>query len=60
MIRMKKFHPKHLWYILAAYGVWFAIFSGIEEVSNEKYWKVFTSLLFGLLIYYIIETKIRN
>lgn len=57
---MKKLHVKHLWLVLAAYGVWFAIFSGLEEVARGKYWKVTISLLFGLVIYWLIETKFKK
>ncbi len=57
---MKRFHLRHLWYVLAAYGVWFAILSGLEEISQEKLWKVITSFLLGILIYYIIEIRNKN
>ncbi|MEX0616253.1 MAG: hypothetical protein WD231_00400 [Candidatus Woykebacteria bacterium] len=48
---------KHLWLILAAYGVWFAILSGLVEASNGKYWKLVLSLVLGLLTYWVIEKK---
>lgn len=54
---MKKLHPKHIWLIFAAYGVWFAMFSGVEELFRGKYWKVAASLLLGFTIYYLIENK---
>ncbi len=57
---MKKFHIKHYWYILGAYGVWFAMFSGIEEISHGKYWKVILSLILGIVVYWIIETKLER
>lgn len=57
---MKNFHLKHIWLVLGVYGVWFAMFSGMEEVSHGKYWKVITSLLLGILTYYIIELKTKN
>lgn len=57
---MKKLHTKHLWYILGAYGVWFAIFSGFEEMSHGKFWKAVSSILLGILVYYIIEIKNKN
>lgn len=53
---MKKRHKiHHAWLIFAAYGVWFAIFSGIEEIFMGKLWKVMLSLLFGLVVYVLIE-----
>jgi len=48
-------HFKNLWLVLAAYGVWFAIFSGLEEVFYGKLWKVVLSAIFGLLVYIAIE-----
>jgi len=58
---MKKKHQfHHLWLILAAYGVWFAIFSGIEEVMSGKFWKVLVTLLFGIVAYIIIEIKLNQ
>jgi len=57
---MKKFHLKHLWYVLAAYGVWFAMFSGMEEISKGKYWKAIASLLLGVIVYWIIEEKLKK
>jgi len=57
---MKKLHIKHLWLILAAYGVWFALFSGIEEVLHGKYWKIFLSLLLGIVVYILIELKKKD
>ena len=57
---MKKLHIKHLWLILAAYGVWFALFSGIGEVLHGKYWKIFLSLLLGIVVYILIELKKKD
>ena len=57
---MKKIHLKHLWLVLAAYGVWFAMFSGIEEILNGKYWKVVVSLILGVIAYWVIETKLEK
>ncbi len=54
---MRKLHAKHLWLILAAYGVWFAIFSGLEEIIIGKWWKVFISILLGIIIYIIFEVR---
>lgn len=51
---------KNLWLVLAAYGVWFAIFSGLEEVAHGKYWKFGLSFVFGLVSYLLIERKISN
>jgi hypothetical protein len=57
---MKKLGLKQLWLVLSAYGVWFAILSGMEEVLHDKYWKVAMSLFLGLLVYYIIEIRNRK
>lgn len=35
----KRRHFHHLWLILVAYGVWFAVFSGVEEILSGKFWK---------------------
>lgn len=51
---MKKY-LKHIWIVLGAYGVWFAIFSGLEEVGRGKYWKVIASLVCGFLVFLITE-----
>lgn len=53
----RKNHLHNIWLIIAAYGVWFAIFSGIEEINHGKYWKVGLSLVLGLLVYLLIEFK---
>lgn len=39
------------WLILAAYGVWFAIFSGIEEIGRGQWLKPLLSLILGYLVY---------
>lgn len=58
---MKKKHQfHHLWLILAAYGVWFAILSGIEESLSGKYWKVVLGLIFGIIVYLIIEIRLNK
>ncbi len=57
---MKHFHLKHMWYALAAYGVWFAMFSGLEEISHGKNWKVVLSLILGIFVYWYIESKTHN
>jgi len=56
----KKHHFHHLWLILATYGVWFAILSGVEEFSLGKLWKITFSLVFGILTYVAIEAKIKD
>jgi len=56
----KRHHFHHLWLILAAYGVWFAVFSGIEEVMSGNFWKVILALIFGVISYIIIESKIES
>jgi hypothetical protein len=55
---MKKFH--HIWLVFAAYGVWFAILSGSEEISHGKYWKAILALVLGFLSYLILEVKFKN
>ncbi len=55
---MKKQLVKHLWIILGAYGVWFALFSGFEEVARGKYWKVIASLACGFIIFIVTELVI--
>ena len=50
----------HLWLVLAAYGVWFAVLSGIEEVEHGKYWKAVLSLILGVIIYFMIEKKLKK
>lgn len=55
----EKRHFHHLWLILAAYGVWFAVFSGIEEAASGKIWKVVLGLLFGVVVYLIIEVRLK-
>lgn len=57
---MKKIHLKHIWLVLAAYGVWFAMLSGIEEVFVGKYWKVVSSLFLGFVSYLFIEIKLKK
>jgi len=57
---MKNKHFHHLWLVLAAYGVWFAILSGAEEVVNGKHWKAVTSLVLGIAVYLIIEKYIEK
>jgi len=52
---MNKIYP--LWLILGAYGVWFAIFSGTEEVVNGKYWKVVLALILAILVYLVSKSK---
>ena len=53
----KKHNIRHIWLILAAYGVFFAMFSGFEELSHGKYWKVIASLTLGAIVYFIIESR---
>ncbi len=55
---MKKHKLHHAWLILAAYGVWFAVLSGLEEVVNGKFWKASLALILGVITYLIIEKKI--
>jgi len=52
---MNKIYP--LWLILGAYGVWFAIFSGTEEVVNGKYWKVTLAIILAVLVYWVTRSK---
>ncbi|MDQ3099143.1 MAG: hypothetical protein M3Q44_05345 [bacterium] len=55
---MKRFRLHHIWLVLGAYGVWFAIFSGLEELLRGKVWKFALSLVLGIIVYLIIESKI--
>lgn len=48
------------WLSLGAYGVWFAIFSGMEEISHGKFWKVALALIFGMISVYIVEKKFKK
>lgn len=57
---MKNKHLHHLWLIVAAYGVWFAVLSGIEEAISGKYWKMTSSLVLGIATYLIIEKYIEK
>lgn len=57
---MKKRKLHHLWLVLAAYGVWFAVLSGLEEISNGKLWKAGLGLLLGVITYLIIEAKLKQ
>ncbi len=57
-MRKHKFH--HLWLIIATYGVWFAVLSGVEEITHGKFWKVFLSLVLGVIVYIIIETRLEK
>jgi len=52
----KKHHLHHLWLILGIYGIWFALFSGFEEIAQGKAWKVL-SLVLGTIIYLYLEFK---
>ena len=56
----KRSHLHNLWLILAVYGIWFALFSGAEEMLNGKYWKVIASLALGIVIYLAIEGKSKD
>lgn len=53
----KKHHLHRLWLIFATYGVWFAMFSGAEEITHGKFWKAGLSVILGLATYIIIESK---
>jgi hypothetical protein len=56
---MNKLKLRDLWIVLGAYGVLFAIFSGLEEISNGKIWKAGLSLVLGLVVYYLIEQNTK-
>jgi hypothetical protein len=49
--------PKKLWAILGAYGIWFAVFSGGEELVNGKYWKVAACLILAVSVYIATKPK---
>ena len=51
----RSIYLQHLWLVFGAYGVWFAIFSGIEEMSTGKFWKAALSLVLALAIYFLTE-----
>jgi len=55
---MKKIYP--VWLILAAYGVWFAVLSGLEEMANGKYWKLPLALILGMVSYFWVEKQIKE
>jgi hypothetical protein len=57
---MKKHHLHHGWLVLATYGVWFALFSGLEEIAHGKLWKLGASLILGILTYYWVETRLTK
>lgn len=44
----KKHYLDNIWVLFGAYGVWFTIFSGLEEIQSGKYWK--SALAFGLAV----------
>jgi hypothetical protein len=48
---------KTIWAILGVYGIWFAIFSGSEEVLSGKYWKVLASLALATIIALYIQKQ---
>jgi hypothetical protein len=54
---MKRPHLHHILLIFGAYGVWFAILSGLEEISTGKLWKAGASLALGAMVYVVIETS---
>lgn len=57
---MKKHRLHRVWLVLAAYGVWFAVLSGIEEVFNGKFWKAGLSIALGIITYLVIETRFES
>lgn len=58
MPHRKKIHL--LWLIVASYGVWFAVISGIEEMISGKFWKSFICLVLGIASYFYIEYFINR
>jgi hypothetical protein len=46
-----------LWPFLGIYGVWFAIFSGIQEILAGVYWKAAASLVLALAVYWSMERR---
>lgn len=49
-----------IWLIFGAYGVWFAVLSGMEEMAAGKYWKVILALILGAISYWIFEHRIKK
>ena len=56
----KKHHLHHMWLIFGAYGVWFALFSGLEELTHGKYWKFLLSLTLGVITYIAVEKTLNR
>lgn len=55
---MKRTHHLHrLWLVFGAYGVWFAIFSGLEELGTGKFWKAALSFALALAVYVLTEAR---
>lgn len=46
---------RHPWLILATYGVWFAIFSGIQEMISGSWLKSILALILGIITYIAIK-----
>lgn len=57
---LMKIKVHQFWLILAAYGVWFAIFSGLQEAFRGVYWKALASLILGIATYFYIEYKLKK
>lgn len=51
---------RHPWLVSGGYGVWFAVFSGLEEISTGKFWKVACSLILALLVYLPLKRKLES
>ncbi len=47
----KQDYMNTVWTFLGIYGVWFAVLSGLQELSQGIYWKVLASLLLAYAVY---------
>jgi hypothetical protein len=50
-------HLYRLWLVLGAYGVWFAIFSGLEKLGSGKWWKAGLSFALALAVYVLTYAR---
>lgn len=50
----------HIWLLLSAFGICFALLSSLEEVVSGRYVKAGAALILGLLIYVVIGRNKRE